>query len=96
MAMFPRPHISTVNAMAKTLLLGVTVGILAPRGVPRSVVDKLNAEFGKAVRSPEVQNVYSKVGALPVTNTPEEFAAHVQSEMVKLGKLVQLSGARVD
>jgi len=34
--------------------------------------------------------------ALPVTNTPEEFAAHVQSEMVKLGKLVQLSRARVE
>jgi len=48
------------------------------------------------VRSPEVQNVYSKVGAVPVTNTPEEVSAHVQSEMVKLGKLVQLSGARVD
>ena len=71
-------------------------GILAPRGVPRAVVDKLNAEFGKAVRLPEVQNIYSKVGALPVTNTPEEFAAHIQSEMVKLGKLVQLSGARID
>ncbi len=71
-------------------------GILAPRGVPRAVVDKLNAEFGRAVRSPEVQAVYAKVGALPVTNTPEEFGAHIQSEMTKLGKLVQLSGARVE
>ena len=71
-------------------------GILAPRGVPRAVLDKLNAEFGRAVRSPEVQAVYAKVGALPVTNTPEEFASHMQSEMSKLGKLVQLSGARVE
>ncbi len=71
-------------------------GILAPRGVPRPVVDRLNAEFAKAVRSPDVQNIYDKVGALPVTNTPEEFAAHIQSEILKLGKLVQLSGARVD
>jgi hypothetical protein len=43
-----------------------------------------------------VQNVYSKVGAVPVTSTPEELAAHIRSEMIKLGKLVQLSGARVD
>jgi tripartite-type tricarboxylate transporter receptor subunit TctC len=40
--------------------------------------------------------VYARVGALPVTNTPEEFAAHMQSEMAKLGKLVQLAGARVE
>lgn len=71
-------------------------GILAPRGVPGPVVERLNSEFGKAVRLPEVQKVYEKVGAVPVTNTPEAFAAHIQSEMAKLGKLVRLSGARVD
>jgi tripartite-type tricarboxylate transporter receptor subunit TctC len=31
-----------------------------------------------------------------VTNTPEAFAAHIQAEIAKLGKLVQLAGARVD
>ena len=71
-------------------------GILAPRGLPRPIVEKLNAEFAKAVRAPEVQNVYGKVGAVPVSSTPEEFAEHIQREMAKLGKLVQLSGARVD
>ena len=91
------PNLPTMKeAGLKDFELVLYSGILAPRGVPRSVVDKINAEFGKAVRSPEVQNIYAKVGALPVTNTPEEFAAHIQSEMVKLGKLVQLSGARID
>ena len=71
-------------------------GILAPRGLPRPIVDRLNAEFGKAVHSAEVQNVYSKVGATPITGSPEEFLAQIRAEMVKLGKLVQLSGARVD
>lgn len=71
-------------------------GILAPRGLPRPIVERLNAEFAKAVRAPDVQNVYGKVGAVPVTSTPEEFAEHMQREMVKLGKLVQLSGARID
>jgi len=71
-------------------------GILGPRGLPRPIVEKLNSEFAKAVRAPDVQNVYGKVGAVPVTSTPEEFAEHIQREMVKLGKLVQLSGARVD
>ena len=71
-------------------------GILAPRGLPRPIVEKLNTEFAKAVRAPDVQNVYGKVGAVPVTSTPEEFAEHIQREMAKLGKLVQLSGARID
>lgn len=91
------PEVPTMKeAGLKDFELVLYSGILAPRGVPQAVVDRLNAEFGKAVRLPEVQKVYSKVGALPVTNTPEEFAAHIQREMVKLGRLVQLSGARID
>lgn len=91
------PDVPTMKeAGLKDFELVLYSGILAPRGVPRPIVDRLNAEFGKAVRLPDVQNIYGKVGALPITSTPEEFAAHVQAEMVKLGKLVQLSGARVD
>jgi tripartite-type tricarboxylate transporter receptor subunit TctC len=71
-------------------------GILAPRGTPRPIVDRLNAEFGKAVRLPDVQKIYENVGAVAVTNTPEAFAAHIQSEIAKLGKLVRLAGARVE
>jgi len=91
------PEVPTMKeAGLKDFELVLYSGILAPRGVPGPVVDRLNAEFGKAVRSPDVQNVYARVGALPVTSSPEEFAAHVQLEMAKLGKLVQISGARVD
>jgi len=91
------PGVPTMKeAGLKDFELVLYSGILVPRGTPRPVVERLNAEFGRAVRSPDVQNVYSKVGAVPVTSTPEEFAAHIQSEMAKLGKLVQLSGARVD
>jgi tripartite-type tricarboxylate transporter receptor subunit TctC len=71
-------------------------GILAPRGTPRPIVDRLNAEFAKAVQLPDVKTVYAKVGAVPVTSTPEEFAKHLSSEMTKLGKLVELSGARIE
>lgn len=91
------PDVPTMKeAGLKDFELVLYSGILMPRGAPRPVVDRLNAEFGKAVRLPDVQNVYAKVGAVPVTSTPEEFAAHIQSEMAKLGKLVKLSGARID
>ena len=91
------PGVPTMKeAGLKDFELVLYSGILAPRGVPRPIVDRLNTEFSRAVRLPDVQKVYSTVGAVPVTSTPEEFAAHIQSEMVKLGKLVQLSGARVE
>ncbi len=91
------PDVPTMKeAGLKDFELVLYSGILAPRGVPRPIVDRLNAEFGKAVRLPDVQKIYATVGAVPVTNTPEEFAEHIRSEMVKLGRLVQLSGARVD
>ncbi len=91
------PEVPTMKeAGLKDFELVLYTGILAPRGTPRPVVDRLNAEFGKAVRLPDIQKVYSNVGAVPVTSTPGEFAAHINAEMAKLGKLVQLSGARVD
>jgi tripartite-type tricarboxylate transporter receptor subunit TctC len=91
------PDVPTMKeAGLKDFELVLYSGILAPNGVHRSIVARLNAEFAKAVRTPDVQSIYGKVGAVPVTSTPEQFAAHIQSEMVKLGKLVQLSGARVD
>jgi tripartite-type tricarboxylate transporter receptor subunit TctC len=91
------PDIPTMQeAGLKDFELVLYSGILAPRGVPQAIVERLNAEFAKAVAAPEVQKVYERVGAVAVTNSPEAFAAHIQSEMAKLGKLVQLAGARVE
>jgi tripartite-type tricarboxylate transporter receptor subunit TctC len=84
------------EAGLKEFELVLYTGILTARGTPRAIVDRLNAEFAKAVQLPDVKTVYAKVGAVPVTSTPEEFAKHLSSEMTKLGKLVELSGARVD
>jgi len=91
------PQLPTMKeAGLKDFELVLYTGILAPRGTPRPIVDRLNAEFAKAVQLPEVKTVYAKVGAVPFTSTPEEFTKHLSSEMTKLGKLVELSGARVD
>ncbi len=91
------PQVPTMKEAAlKDFELVLFSGILAPRDTPRAVVDKLNAAFANAVRTPDVQGIYAKVGAQPLTSTPQAFAAHIQSEMIKLGRLVKLSGAHVD
>jgi tripartite-type tricarboxylate transporter receptor subunit TctC len=91
------PNVPTMKeAGLKDFELVLYTGILGPRGMPRPIVDRLNSEFGKVVKLPDVQNIYKKVGAVGVSSTPDEFASHIKSEMAKLGKLVQLSGARID
>lgn len=91
------PEVPTMKeAGLKEFELVLYTGILGPAGMARPLVDRLNAEFGKAVKLPDVQKVYTKVGAVPVSSTPDEFAAHMRAESAKLGQLVQLSGARIE
>ena len=71
-------------------------GIFVPAGTPRPVVDRLHDEFVKALAAPDVREKMLNLGAEPVGNTPEEFAAYVRSEAAKYAKLVKASGAKVD
>jgi tripartite-type tricarboxylate transporter receptor subunit TctC len=91
------PNIPTMKeAGLKDFELVLYTGILGPRGMPPAIVDRLNAEFAKAVQMPDIRKIYAKVGAAPVGGTPAQFAAQIKSEMSKLGHLVQLSGAHID
>jgi tripartite-type tricarboxylate transporter receptor subunit TctC len=71
-------------------------GVLAPARLPAPIVTKLNAEFIKAVNSPEVKTVYASLGVDAITDTPAEFAAHIAADIDKLGKAVRASGAHAD
>jgi tripartite-type tricarboxylate transporter receptor subunit TctC len=71
-------------------------GALAPAGTPPDVVKKLNADFVRTIRIPEVSEKMIEAGADPVANTPEQFAGFIRSELKKWAKVVQDSGARVD
>jgi tripartite-type tricarboxylate transporter receptor subunit TctC len=71
-------------------------GILGPKGMDRSLVSRINAEFAKVVQAPEIRNVYEKIGAEPLAMTPEEFERRTQAEIAKLGPVVKASGAKVD
>jgi tripartite-type tricarboxylate transporter receptor subunit TctC len=69
-------------------------GLLAPAGTPEPVVGKLNAAFVQAVRAPEVVKQMVEQGAEPVTDTPQEFAAYIDSEIKKLGTIVTTLGIK--
>jgi tripartite-type tricarboxylate transporter receptor subunit TctC len=71
-------------------------GFLAPKGVPRPILDKIRAAMDKVVASPDVREQFAAQGAEPVTGTPEEFRKAVQEELAEMGKLVKLIGLKVD
>ncbi|MGH8790921.1 MAG: Bug family tripartite tricarboxylate transporter substrate binding protein [Cupriavidus necator] len=67
-------------------------GMFAPAGTPRTIVERLNAEMVKAIRSPEMTELLTKLGTHPSPTTPEEFAAFVKRDYDRWTKLTQTSG----
>lgn len=63
-------------------------GILAPAATPRDAVTRLNAAIVKALAMTEVRERYVTMGMEAVSSTPQEYADHLRSEMVKLRKVV--------
>jgi tripartite-type tricarboxylate transporter receptor subunit TctC len=91
------PEIPTmIEAGLRDFEIVLYSGIMGPKGMDRSLVRRLNAEFAKVVEAPEIRNVYEKIGAEPLAMTPEEFEKRTQAEIAKLGPVVKASGAKVD
>lgn len=64
-------------------------GMLAPKGTPPDVVAKLIDGMKKALANPELRGKLEGVGARPVGNSPQEFAAQIKSEQERMKKLVK-------
>ena len=67
-------------------------GIIASAKVPRPLVDKLSVAIAEAVKSPETAQRLSAEGSTPVGSTPDQFSAHIRSEIAKWRKLVKQAG----
>jgi tripartite-type tricarboxylate transporter receptor subunit TctC len=70
------------------------VAMLAPAGVPRPIVERLNSEIQKAIDSAEVKKRMEHLE--PWTMTPEQTAARIRADYDKQGQLIRLTGAKVD
>jgi tripartite-type tricarboxylate transporter receptor subunit TctC len=64
-------------------------GLFVPAGTPAPIVQRLHAEFAKAVRAPEVQARFQDLGAETVMNSPAEFSAFLRAETERLGALIR-------
>ena len=71
-------------------------GMWAPAATPPAVVQRLSREVAAIVRLPEVRERFGALGAEPVGNAPDEFAAFAKAELTKWNGIVKRSGAKVD
>jgi tripartite-type tricarboxylate transporter receptor subunit TctC len=69
-------------------------GVSAPAKTPRPIIDKLNAEFVRAVKSPDLRERLIAQGANPAGNTPEQYAAFVQNEITKWARVIKAAGIK--
>jgi tripartite-type tricarboxylate transporter receptor subunit TctC len=75
---------------------GTWSGVLAPAGVPRPIIEKLNAAINRAIRSQAFVERFAMIGDEPAGGTPEEFAALIAKDSAKWKDVVARSGAKLD
>jgi len=76
--------------------VGFWLGPLAPAGTPRAVIDKLNGEMVRMLRSPEVVERLSPMGLEILATSPDEFARVIKADVAKWAKVVKDAGIKAD
>jgi tripartite-type tricarboxylate transporter receptor subunit TctC len=71
-------------------------GLLGPAGMPRAIVDRLNAELRKLVGTDEIKQRIHSEGGDPLTSTPDEYAADIDKEEAKWGALIRKLNLKVE
>lgn len=93
------PALPGVPPMAQTFK-GFSIdtwwGLVAPKGTPKPVIDRLNKAFVAALQAPETKTRFAALLADPVATTPQQFESFMAAERAKYQQVVKLSGAKVD
>jgi tripartite-type tricarboxylate transporter receptor subunit TctC len=67
----------------------IWLGLMAPTGTPRAIIDKLNAAVNAVIKRPEVVKLWAEQGAEPMSMTPEEFDKYLRGDIVKWANVVK-------
>ncbi len=72
------------------------IGVFAPAGTPRAIIDRLNTEMNQALSIPEVMSTLAKQALDPAPTTVDEFNRILRVDFEKYGKLIALTGAKIE
>jgi len=72
------------------------VGMFAPAGTPREIVDKVNADANAFLAGAEVRERLAGLAFDPIGGSPETFAAYLKTEVAKWSKVIRETGAKIE
>ena len=91
------PNVPTVaETVAPGFGMGAWQGVVVPAGTPAPVIEKLNAEILRALKSPEMQKQLKVQGAQALGSTPQEYGAYIKSEIARWGEVVKAANVKLD
>jgi tripartite-type tricarboxylate transporter receptor subunit TctC len=90
------PPLSEAAGLPELDDISVWLGLVAPRGTPRPIVDKIHAEVVKILTDPAVKEKSERTGNYPVTSTPDAFAAFIRKEAARWEKVIKETGIKVE
>ena len=73
----------------------IWLGIMAPAGTPKEIVERLNTEIGRIIDKPAIREAWAKQGAVPMTMTPAAFTTFLKADIDKWAKVIEKAGLKV-
>jgi len=74
----------------------VWLGLVAPKGTPKPIIDKLQQKVGQIMADPPVRDKFERTGAYPMIKTPEEFGQFIRQEAGRWQKVLQETNIKYD
>ncbi|MEO7338417.1 MAG: tripartite tricarboxylate transporter substrate-binding protein, partial [Caldimonas sp.] len=90
------PQLPTVGETVPGYEATAWFGIGMPKGTPKEIIDKVNAEVNRALADPKMRERLAELGGKPIPGTPDEFGKTIAAETAKWEKVVNASGAKVE
>jgi tripartite-type tricarboxylate transporter receptor subunit TctC len=86
------PGLPTLGETLPGFKLEVWFGLVAPAGVPKPIIDRLNQEVKQIQRSPKLLELATSLGADIMPSTPEELGTRIRSELKEFTKIMRDAG----
>ena len=90
------PGVPTVGETVPGYEATAWFGVGMPKGTPREIINKVNAEINRALADPKMRERLAELGGRPIAGTPEDFGRVIAAETAKWEKVVTASGAKPD
>ncbi len=90
------PDLPAIGEAVPGYLAPTWTGVIAPSGVPRPIVEKLNRAINDALKSEAFKEKFAKIGDEPAGGTPEEFAATIRTDSAKWADVIKRAGIKFE